>query len=56
MPSRQAKGLPLVNLVSLEPNETVTGLIAVRDFKSDGEYLVMATKPGQDQADAPQRL
>ena len=34
--SRQAKGLPLVNLVSLEPNELVTGLIAIRDFKKDG--------------------
>jgi DNA gyrase subunit A len=45
--SRQAKGLPLVNLVSLEPNETVTGLIAIRDFKSDGEYLVLATRQGK---------
>jgi DNA gyrase subunit A len=45
--SRQAKGLPLVNLVSLEPNETVTGLIAIRDFKIDGEYLVLATRQGK---------
>jgi DNA gyrase subunit A len=45
--SRQAKGLPLVNLVSLEPNETVTGLIAIRDFKSDGEFLVLATRLGK---------
>jgi len=45
--SRQAKGLPLVNLVSLEPNETVTGLIAIRDFKIDGEYLVLATRLGK---------
>ena len=53
---RQAKGLPLVNLVSLEPSELVTGLIAVRDFDNDGEYLVLATTPGQDQEDAAERL
>ncbi|HVF99640.1 MAG TPA: DNA gyrase subunit A, partial [Chloroflexia bacterium] len=45
--SRQAKGLPLVNLVSLEPGELVTGLIAVRDFKADGAYLVLATRQGK---------
>jgi DNA gyrase subunit A len=45
--TRQAKGLPLVNLVSLEPNELVTGLIAIRDFKSDGDFLVLATKQGK---------
>ena len=45
--SRQAKGLPLVNLVSLEPNELVTGLIAIRDFQNDGAYLVLATKQGK---------
>ena len=45
--ARQSKGLPLVNLVSLEPNELVTGLIAVRDFAKDAEYLVFATKQGK---------
>lgn len=44
---RQAKGLPLVNLVSLEPGELVTGLIPVRDFANDGKYLVMATRLGK---------
>src|SRR5205814_4917731 len=44
---RQAKGLPLVNLVSLEPGELVTGLIAVRDFQNDGKYLVLATRQGK---------
>lgn len=44
---RQAKGLPLVNLVSLEPNELVTGLIAIRDFKKDAEFLVLATRQGK---------
>lgn len=45
--SRQAKGLPLVNLVSLEPSEKVTGLISVRDFKTDGAFLVLATRQGK---------
>ena len=44
---RQAKGLPLVNLVSLEPGELVTGLIAVRDFANDGAFLVLATREGK---------
>jgi len=43
---RQSKGLPLVNLVSLEPGELVTGLISVRDFANDGKYLILATKQG----------
>jgi DNA gyrase subunit A len=45
--ARQSKGLPLVNLVSLEPNEQVTGLISVRDFENDGAYLVFATRQGK---------
>jgi DNA gyrase subunit A len=45
--ARQSKGLPLVNLVSLEPQEQVTGLIAVRDFQNDGAYLVLATRQGK---------
>jgi DNA gyrase subunit A len=43
--SRTAKGLPLVNLISLEPGEQVTSMLAVPDF--DGEYLVMATHKGK---------
>jgi DNA gyrase subunit A len=44
--SRTARGLALVNLISLSPEEHVTSLLAVRDF-SDGEYLVMATRRGK---------
>ncbi|HEY1015684.1 MAG TPA: DNA gyrase subunit A [Herpetosiphonaceae bacterium] len=44
--SRTAKGLPLVNLISLEPGELVTSLIAVPDF-DEAEYLVMATINGR---------
>ncbi|MFV9506645.1 MAG: DNA gyrase subunit A [Oscillochloridaceae bacterium umkhey_bin13] len=43
--SRTAKGLPLVNLISLEPGEQVTSMLAVPDF--NGEYLVMATHRGK---------
>ncbi|MCG8352052.1 MAG: DNA gyrase subunit A [Chloroflexales bacterium] len=43
---RTAKGLPLVNLISLEPGELVTSVLAVPDF-DDGEYLVMATVRGK---------
>jgi DNA gyrase subunit A len=43
--SRTAKGLPLVNLISLEPGEQVTSMLAVPDF--DGEFLVMATHKGK---------
>ncbi len=44
--SRTAKGLPLVNLVSLEPGEQVTSMLSVPDF-DEGEYLVMATVKGK---------
>lgn len=44
--SRTAKGIALVNLVSLEPGEQVTSVLAVPDF-NDGEYLVMATERGK---------
>jgi len=44
--SRTAKGLPLVNLISLEPGEQVTSVLAVHDF-SDAEYLIMATVRGK---------
>jgi DNA gyrase subunit A len=43
---RTAKGLPLVNLVSLEPGEQVTTMLAVPDF-DDAEYLVQATVRGK---------
>ena len=43
--SRTAKGLPLVNLISLDPGEQVTSMLAVPDY--NGEYLVMATQRGK---------
>lgn len=43
---RTAKGLPLVNLISLEPGEQVTSILAVPDFDK-AQYLVMATVNGK---------
>jgi DNA gyrase subunit A len=44
--SRTARGLPLVNLIALEPGELVTTVLAVPDFDK-AEYLVMATRRGK---------
>jgi len=44
--ARQARGLPLINLISLSPKERVTAALAVSDFGL-GNYLVMATKDGR---------
>ncbi|MEA2637382.1 MAG: gyrase subunit [Chloroflexota bacterium] len=43
---RQAKGLPVINLIDLDQGERVTALIAMDEF-SDEQYLVMVTKLGQ---------
>ncbi|GAC1339392.1 MAG: DNA gyrase subunit A [Candidatus Dormibacteria bacterium] len=43
---RQAKGIPIVNLIDVEQREKVTSLISMEAF-SDEQYLVMATKLGQ---------
>ncbi len=43
---RTAKGLPLINLISIEQGERVTGVISVNDFSS-AQYLVLATKQGK---------
>ncbi|HEX9016644.1 MAG TPA: DNA gyrase C-terminal beta-propeller domain-containing protein, partial [Chloroflexota bacterium] len=44
--TRQAKGLPLVNLISLDPGESVTAVVAVPNFDV-GDYLLMATGRGE---------
>jgi DNA gyrase subunit A len=43
---RQAKGLPIINLIEIDQGERITALIAVDGF-SDEQYLVMATRLGQ---------
>jgi DNA gyrase subunit A len=43
---RQAKGIPIINLIEVDQGERVTALIDIEKF-SDEEYLVMVTKLGQ---------
>ncbi|HNX28221.1 MAG TPA: DNA gyrase subunit A [Syntrophomonadaceae bacterium] len=43
--SRQAKGIPLINLLELRPEERVTTLMATREF-DDKRHLIMVTKKG----------
>ena len=44
--SRTAKGLPLVNLIDLQPNENVTSVLSVPDY-DHAKYLLMATRRGK---------
>ena len=43
--SRTARGTAIVNLLQLQPGETITSMIPMRDYRDD-EYLFMATKKG----------
>jgi DNA gyrase subunit A len=42
---RTAKGLPIINVVNMQPDEQVTTLLTVRDFKQGG-YLFFTTRQG----------
>jgi len=42
---RQAKGTAIVNLLNLQPNETIQAVISTRDFQTD-KFLVFGTKNG----------
>ncbi len=44
--SRQAKGIPIVNVISMQPDETVTTLLKVRDY-SEANYLFFTTRLGR---------
>ena len=43
--SRTSKGLPIVNLIDLGPEEVISAVISVSEFKED-EFLFFATKHG----------
>jgi DNA gyrase subunit A len=43
---RAGRGIPIVNVLSLEPSETVTALLPVPDFRA-AEYCIMATLKGR---------
>ncbi|NLE83076.1 MAG: DNA gyrase subunit A [Chloroflexi bacterium] len=44
--SRQGRGIPLVNIINLEPEETVTAVLPVENF-GQGKYCAMATRLGR---------
>lgn len=44
--SRQGRGIPLVNIINLEPEETVTAVLAVEDF-TQSNFCAMATRKGR---------
>lgn len=44
--SRQARGLALVNLISLEAKEKITAVIPMREASNAEEHLFMATRQG----------
>ena len=43
--SRQARGIAVINLIQIEPNERVTAILAVKEFSPD-RYVFMATRKG----------
>jgi DNA gyrase subunit A len=43
---RNARGTPIVNLLPLEPNESIQAIVETRTFDPD-QYLVFATRTGQ---------
>ena len=44
--SRISKGIPIINVISIEQGESVTEILRVPDFE-DGDYLIMATTLGE---------
>jgi DNA gyrase subunit A len=42
---RTAKGLPIINVINMQPDETVTTLLRVEDYSS-AKYLFFATRQG----------
>jgi DNA gyrase subunit A len=43
---RTARGVPIINLINIEPRERITAVISTAAFK-DNQYLVMATARGE---------
>jgi DNA gyrase subunit A len=42
---RTAKGVPVINLISIQPDESITTLLPIRSF-DEGKYLFMCTRNG----------
>jgi len=46
--SRQAMGTPIINLVNIEPGETITATVPIKDLKAAEEhFMVMVTELGE---------
>ncbi len=43
--SRQAKGLPIANLIDIDPKDKITAVVGITDWAED-RYLVMVTRQG----------
>lgn len=43
--SRTSRGLPIVNVLNIDPNEKITAIVPVADFK-EAKYCTMATQKG----------
>jgi DNA gyrase subunit A len=43
---RTGRGIPIVNVLTLNPNENVTAVVVVPDF-SEADYCIMATRKGR---------
>lgn len=44
--TRQARGIPIVNLIPLQENELVTAIMSAADFPEDG-FILMGTRRGE---------
>ncbi|MHB1463163.1 MAG: DNA gyrase subunit A [Armatimonadota bacterium] len=44
--SRQAKGMPIINLIRIESDDVLTAVVSVKDFRDD-RFLMMATQKGE---------
>ena len=44
--SRQSKGLPIINLLSLEKDENISSIISIKQDDDFTKYLMFATKKG----------
>ena len=43
---RTAKGLPIINILQIDKDETINTVIAVQDYEMDEDYLFFTTKQG----------
>ncbi len=44
--SRQSKGLPIINLLSIEKDENISSMLMIKKDEQDAKYLLFVTKDG----------